>query len=322
MAVQAAAGIVGRALAAASITPATPATSAVTADVLHTAGRELVTRGEWVGRLAYRRGALRLDPVAHWDVHGATPDEETWRYNLTLTGPSDSRVIRAPAAAVVHLRWSTPSLEPWRGRGPLAGASLTGRVLAETELALGDEAAGPRGNLIPVPDDPDADAEDDDDNPESTAALRAVITALRGKTALVPTMVGGWGDDAEGPRQGTRDWDVRRLGAAPGAPLVSLRDGAAWAILAACGVPVELVGGGDGTSLREAWRRFLHSTVQPLGDILAVELARKLDTPGLALSFDGLFASDLSGRARAFQSLVGGGMEPARAAGLAGLMEE
>ena len=194
-------------------------------------------------------------------------------------------------------------------------------MLAETELALGDEAAGPRGNLIPVPDDPDADAEEDPDNPDpdSTAALRAVITALRSKTALVPTMVGGWGDDAEGPQQGTRDWDVRRLGAAPGAPLVSLRDGAALAILAACGVPTELVGGGDGTSLREAWRRFLHSTVQPLGRIMAVELARKLDTPGLALSFDGLFASDLSGRARAFQSLVGGGMEPGRAAGL---MEE
>ena len=230
-------------------------------------------------------------------------------------------MIRATAANVVHLRWSTPSLEPWRGRGPPQGASLTGRVLAETELALGDEAAGPRGNLIPVPDDPDADAEEDPDNPDpdSTAALRAVITALRSKTALVPTMVGGWGDDAEGSQQGTRDWDVRRLGAAPGAPLVSLRDGAALAILAACGVPVELVGGGDGTSLREAWRRFLHSTVQPLGRIMAVELARKLDTPGLALSFNGLFASDLSGRARAFQLLVGGGMEPGRAAGL---MEE
>ena len=184
----------------------------MTADVLHTAGRELVAHGECVFRLAFRRGALRLDPVAHWDVHGATPDEESWSYNLTLTGPSDSRVIRAAAADVVHLRWSTPSLEPWRGRGPLQGASLTGRVLAETELALGDEAAGPRGNLIPVPDDPD--------NPDSTAALRATIAGLKGKTALVPTMVGGWGDDAEGPRQGTRDWDVRRLGAAPGAPLV------------------------------------------------------------------------------------------------------
>ena len=197
MAVQAAAGIVGRALAAASITPATPATAAVTPAVLHTAGRELVTRGEWVGRLAFRRGGLRLDPCSHWDVHGATPDEETWSYNITLTGPSNSRVIRAPAANVVHLRWSTPSFEPWRG--PLAGASLTGRVLAETELALGDEAAGPRGNLIPVPDDPDAGGETDPDDPASTAALRATITGLKGRAALVPTTSGGWGDADEAP---------------------------------------------------------------------------------------------------------------------------
>ena len=54
----AAAGIIGRAFALGAVTPATPATAAVTADVLHTAGRELVTRGECLFRLAWRRGAL------------------------------------------------------------------------------------------------------------------------------------------------------------------------------------------------------------------------------------------------------------------------
>ena len=161
----------------------------------------------------------------------------------------------------------------------------------------------------------------DPDDPASTAALRTTIGALRGKAALVPTTSGGWGDADEAPGRGAVDWAVRRLGASPGAPLVSLRDGAALAILAACGVPVELVNGGDGTALREAWRRFLHSTVQPLAGVLAVELTRKLDVD-VGLSFDGLFASDLSGRARAFQSLVGGGMDVGRAAALAGLMEE
>ena len=34
-----------------------------------------------------------------------------------------------------------------------------------------------------------------------------------------------------------------------------------------------------------------------------------------------MFASDLSGRARAFQSMVGGGMDVQKAAALAGLME-
>ena len=41
----------------------------------------------------------------------------------------------------------------------------------------------------------------------------------------------------------------------------------------------------------------------------------------ISLSFDGLFAADLAGRARAFQSLVNGGMDVAKAAALAGLMQ-
>ena len=42
----------------------------------------------------------------------------------------------------------------------------------------------------------------------------------------------------------------------------------------------------------------------------------------MRLTFDGLFAADLSGRARAFQSMVGGGMDVSRAAALAGLMAD
>ena len=39
------------------------------------------------------------------------------------------------------------------------------------------------------------------------------------------------------------------------------------------------------------------------------------------MDFNRFFAADLSGRARAFQSMVGGGMDVVRAAALAGLME-
>ena len=63
----------------------------------------------------------------------------------------------------------------------------------------------------------------------------------------------------------------------------------------------------------------MHGAVQPLADLLAAELAVKLDVPGLRLTFDRLFASDLSGRARAFGSLVQAGMDADRAARLAGL---
>ena len=84
---------------------------------------------------------------------------------------------------------------------------------------------------------------------------------------------------------------------------------------------MELVESGQGTAAREAYRRFLHSSVAPVAELAAVEMREKLDSPELAITFDKLFASDLSGRARGFQSMVGGGMELSKAASLAGLME-
>ena len=64
----------------------------------------------------------------------------------------------------------------------------------------------------------------------------------------------------------------------------------------------------------------LHTTIQPLGRLVSSELTSKLEAD-VSLSFDTLFAADLSGRARAFQSMVKGGMELSKAAALAGLME-
>ena len=61
--------------------------------------------------------------------------------------------------------------------------------------------------------------------------------------------------------------------------------------------------------------------MQPLGRLLAGELSSKLEVD-IGLDFPGLYAHDLAGRARAFQSMVGGGMDPAKAAGLSGLMED
>ena len=77
-------------------------------------------------------------------------------------------------------------------------------------------------------------------------------------------------------------------------------------------------GESEGTAQRESFRRLLHATVQPLGRIVSVELSDKLDAD-VRLNFDALFAADLSGRARAFQSMTNGGMDAGRAAILAGL---
>ena len=92
-------------------------------------------------------------------------------------------------------------------------------------------------------------------------------------------------------------------------------------ILAACGVPPEMLRQSDGTGRREAWRQFLFGSVAPVALGVAADLADKLDIPDLAFNHDRMSASDISGRARAFQSLVKGGMDVAKAAALAGLME-
>ena len=80
----------------------------------------------------------------------------------------------------------------------------------------------------------------------------------------------------------------------------------------ACGIPPGLFSvQSDGTAQREGYRRLLHSTVVPMARIVQAELTAKLDVD-VTLGLDGLFAADLSGRARAFQSLVLAGMDPAR----------
>ena len=91
-------------------------------------------------------------------------------------------------------------------------------------------------------------------------------------------------------------------------------------VLAACGVPPGLFLEVDGTAQRESYRRFFSLTVEPLAGQLAAELSVKLESE-ISLGFSARFAADLAGRARAFQSMVGAGMDLAKAAGLAGLME-
>ena len=73
--------------------------------------------------------------------------------------------------------------------------------------------------------------------------------------------------------------------------------------------------------MREAWRLALFGVLAPLRRLVESELKAKLDDE-VSLSWQELRASDLSGRARAFQSMVGGGMPVDQAVAVAGLMVE
>ena len=190
---------------------------------------------------------------------------------------------------------------------------ITARLLAETETALADESGGARGAVIPLPQG------DDDEEENPLKALQEDIANLKGRTALVETTAAGYGEGRGAAPQS--DWKPQRIGANPPDSLRQLRVDAEMCILGATGTPVELITArSDGAAVREAWRRYAHAFLTPIGGIVAAELGEKLDRPGLALDFSALFASDITGRARAFGSLVQGGMDIERAAALSGLL--
>ena len=313
------AGTWARAFAAARVEPQTARTSALTPDVLAAIGRRLIRRGESCHVIDVDvDGIVRLHECSWWDVTGGP--RRPWTYQATMTGPSTTETRWVQDDGVVHVLYAFSELQPWRGIGPLQWATSTGKLASALEQALADEAGGPRGTVIPIPENqPEAEDGEGDGNgaaDDPLASLRSDLGKLRGGLALVETLAGGYGDRGGRPDS---DWKPRRIGADPPAALEELRTGAALTVFGACGVPPSLVTlPADGTGQREGWRRFLHGSVAPVARILEAEFAAKLDEPNLRLVLDDLAAADMTGRARAWRSLVGSeaNLDPATAARL------
>ena len=308
-ALETAAGLWARSLAAATITPAVPA---LTADVLALIGRDLIRRGESVHAIEVEAGAPVLRPAGSWDVRGPWRESE-WRYRLDLFGPSGNVTRFLPADSVVHCRYAVDPARPWHGISPLQWARATGALAGNLEQRLGEEVSGSVARLIPVPQD-GGDGGDGD----PLASLKADIAKGAGRALLVETTAAGFGEGKAAAPQS--DWKQQRIGPDPPQALATLRSDAALAVLDACGVPRALAASEDGTAQREAWRRFVMGSVEPVAGIIARELGAKLDAPGLALDFTGLWGHDLAGRAAAFAKMVQGGIDIERAVALSGLM--
>ena len=146
-------------------------------------------------------------------------------------------------------------------------------------------------------------------------ALKTDIASARGRTAIVEG--GDWGSAGDAKVS----LKSERFGFEAPSTMISLLDASSREIYSACGLNGALWGQGDAASTREAWRLALFSVLSPLGRLVQAELKDKLDDE-ISLSWQELRASDLSGRARAFQSMVGGGMTVAEAVSVAGLMVE
>ncbi|MCY4511316.1 MAG: hypothetical protein OXG35_30785, partial [Acidobacteria bacterium] len=262
-ALEAASGLVARSLATATVKGPARLAAAVTPAVLAQAGRSLVRQGEQVFEIDVDpEGMVRLHVAGYHDVYGPA-NPEGWTYRVSRYGPSGTTTRHLPAVGVVHFRYLTAPSRPWCGVAPLAAASIAGRLSAETAHALADEVAGPRGSLLPLPVD---------GNDPSIADLKTDIKTLAGRVATVEsarTMHPGAAANA--PQD---DWKPRRLGANPPDSEVMLLSRAFVEVVSACGCPAVLFEPtGDGTARREAFRQFLHATLQPLGDLIGRELS-------------------------------------------------
>ena len=303
-AVESAAGMIGRAFASATVS-GDPG-GVLSPSLLANLGRQLVQRGESLHLIGVGPDGLTLTPCASWDLDGGY-DPATWTYRTDLYGPSHTVSTTVPAGAVVHCAWSRPPLRPWEGEGPLQLAGLSSELLSSIETRIGQEAASPVAQLIPSPS-----------AGEETAKLRQTIKDAKGGLALVPTMMaGGWtGDRAKSPQ---REYALARLGANPPETLRALRSDVGQAVASACGIPPDLISAGtDAAGQREAYRRWLHSTIVPIGRMVEEELSAKLDTP-VAFAWDRLGAGDLQGRTRSLKQMVESKIPLADARRLAGL---
>ena len=261
--------------------------------------RTLIECGEFLGEV--EAGAM-LEPTTY-DIQ---PNGD-YRVTYQQRGrDGETRII--PRSACFHVRYNV-ELQTQRGIAPLSNARQLKRLVQRIEQASALEASADVGYLIPTPK-MSTDQQD---------AIRREMKNLKGRISLVETMAAGF--DQGRPSAPYGDWRQQRFGVAiPESNMMAQQQGF-YQVLSCCGYPAALARSDTGdTGRREAWRQYLHGTIAPLGRLVALEASR-IHWP-ITIDWQPLFASDISGRARAFQSMVKAGMSPADAMAKAGLMND
>ena len=311
-AVEAASGALSRAFAAAEVVGEPWVKETVSPGVLGQVGRDLIRSGDSMHVIRVGAdGMPRLIPCSSWHWEGSH-DPSSWTVRATAYGPSTSTTWNVPASAVVFVRWGGTPGQPYIGTGPLSWAHTTARLQSEVERSLADEAGGPLAQLLAIPHDGG-----DDSDTDPLKMLRADIAKAQGKALLVETTAAAWGDGKSAAPQ--KDWTANRLGPNPPESMATIRKDAFEAVLAACGTPPSLFTDADGTSQREALRRWHLGTVLPLARLVEHELSMKLETP-VELKFDS-YALDMVSRATVVAKLAQAGVNMQTALAAVGLTE-
>lgn len=310
-AVEASSGILGRGLSTAKVGGVR--TEALTPAWLAYVGRQLIINGESVHVIEVVNGHVELLPVSNFDVSGNDMNPDTWRYRLDVFTPGGGQTLTRSSEGVIHCMWSYDAGSPWRGVGPLARARLTSGLLAALEASLLNQARSPSGQIVPVPASGTSDEATD-----PLSELKTDLAKIGGGVMLTETTAGGFGD-GRGVSP-SHDWVQKIIGFDPSGQSLPVREAAHTAVMSACGIPPSLTSGrADGSSQRAALERFLRLTLQPIGNLIAAELTKKLET-SISLEFPAIGSGDIAARARGFKSLIDGGMNLEKALALSGLM--
>ena len=180
-------------------------------------------------------------------------------------------------------------------------ANLTSQLAANTQAVLNREAQAKSGYAMPWMS-----------RPQTGGALGAERVEQGGK-ALDQAIRGDGGLHAMGSSSGfvgrssSQLYQQSRFGFDPPAQLKEISEWACMETLQACGVAPVLFSDTVEAS-REAHRRFLSLTAQPLADKIASELGRVLEAEVLIDLTQARTSDEITGRARAVGSLVQAGL--------------
>ena len=302
-AVEAVAGAVSRAFTACVVEGAQHVVDALTPSVLARVGRDLVRHGESLHVVHVGR-TVSLLPAASWTVQGG-PAPSSWLYDVTMDGPTRMAQRVIPNDGVVFVAGATEAARPHEGRSAASYASNTARTASRSERAVGDEAGGPVGSVVALPEG----------DQETFDRVAAAVGKLRGEVIPVETTASAWGEGRDASPK--RDWTAQRIGGAVPDGSIRAREAAQDGLVGALGGSVSLFSDADGTAQREAIRRFTLLTTVPLLRLLRAEVVAKLEG-ACRFRYDPQL-TDISGRAGALKALVEAGVSLAEAREIVGL---
>lgn len=251
-------------------------------------GRSLALRGEAV----FLMRDDRMVPASDWELSTRFGEPRAYRLSISEAGGGYTQTVLAPE--VIHLRIGADNVSPWSGTPPLHRASLSAGLLHTLESALGEvyEHAPIGSQIIPFPETPKDE-------------LETIGRSFRGRRGRVLMRESVTVQSVGGPAP-MQDWnsndvtpDLSRSMAHP------VLESAKASILSVYGVlPGLLASQAQGPLVREAQRHLAMWMIQPMAMLLAEEFSAKLASPVEIDTLRPLQAFDVSGRARALQTLI------------------